>query len=926
MVEHVPPESVYRQPNVAELLASLTEQQTHLMETYKGFLDSMRLETNLQEAEGKLSGLKKAGAELIELQKEHITKLLIMLYPIFRVVMPPSQFEQDACIQMLGNRTQLEAYDLVELSCVLRCYFAKLAIYVYHMATFVKDWVAYEHAVSTDPNLHNHGVDLRPADSPESTEAFRTSFNANQAYSGKIYNAEETRANTYGMAAADAGATSSQCPSNLSIVTNVKRDETISARETSEISGDKLISDVQYCGGIVHQNLPFEYPEAQNHDPLYVSDSSEYYNSQTYDLLALHSDGDLDCVEDNLHHINHADAALFADSDRLEDYVQKRLDHEVGLPDITGEYLYSRRESSGTETGTFLDVTTRKLPLGVSYRGYDGLTRGEAYIGASRLSLDVNEQESKAVQPATMRPAFGPPDQLSQHGESEWNQHAPINAMNSREPRFGHDDSHSPRLPYPKPLLISQRSKSLLQPSGDVYEGTPLNKGQEGSNLREIHRVTSSGSDVSRSCDVLCCGVGCQGKGPKHVQTEMPILASETYHPSFYVQRSQVGQQLHVKGGGWNNKDVTYLFYQTPVPMFDLETMREADGSYRPASTNSSLCSMDDKTQQGGINSTVADHTQGNNGAHSTSDVFGELRYGVNGQCVNKSVFTSAQGTNFDDVPNHSDNIKNNNTEQRSGCVVPGYLPFSRSKEKVSYVTRFGAFDHELGIVSYDSNYRIRRVHAPLNDVFMDGVEHSHRSYSEDRDVKGSLASNFCRITQGAKQLGLRHLQLDVRLSQQDKLASETFETSDLEGSSCMDSLDILRHQLESIPSPEQDGGATSHDIEEKKERRNFREDRQEACGRSAVKLREIQCVAIPLPKQSERNEDHEALISAIENPECDYKAETANQPVHALKRIEHSVQPLHSPPRDAQEDNLSSSRIHIPPLDMSKLRARVGY
>ncbi|EDO05155.1 hypothetical protein BBOV_I000610 [Babesia bovis T2Bo] len=153
-----------RPQNVAELLSNLTEQQTRLMDTYKGFLESMQLETNLNNAKGQVSGLQKAGAELIELQKDHLKKMLTMLYPIFQLVMPRSQCDDDDVIQMLKDRTKLDKYDLVELSCVLRCYFAKLAIYIYHMATFVQDRDGYERVVSNDPNLSSR--DLLPKSNP----------------------------------------------------------------------------------------------------------------------------------------------------------------------------------------------------------------------------------------------------------------------------------------------------------------------------------------------------------------------------------------------------------------------------------------------------------------------------------------------------------------------------------------------------------------------------------------------------------------------------------------------------------------------------------------------------------------------------------------------------------------------------------------
>ncbi|GBE62684.1 capsular polysaccharide biosynthesis, putative [Babesia ovata] len=929
MVESVPKEPVYRQPNVAELLANLTEQQTHLMETYKGFLDSMRLETNLQEAEGKLSGLKKAGAELIALQKEHITKLLIMLYPIFRVVMPPSQFEEDACIQMLGNRTQLESYDLVELSCVLRCYFAKLAIYVHHMATFVKDWGAYEHAVSTDPNLH-HGADFRTRDSPESTKPSRTPFNAKQPYSGNTHNTEETRVCRHGMSDAGVWATSPRDLSNLPIVTNVKRGESINCHETSEFSCERLLSDLHYNDEITH-HLPVEYPEAQNHAPLYdVTDSRRvYYNRKPYGLMDFHDGGDMEYVEDHLHRLNHTEAALYTDSDRLEDCLEKRLAHELGIPDIVGEYLYSQRESSDVETGTLPDVTARKLPLRVSHCIHDGVTRDGGCIGDSRLSIDMSKQESEAIQPVTMRSALGPPDQVSQHDELEWeNKHLQANAMKNGAPRFGNEDYRTPGSPSKNPLLISQHGKSPLPPSGDVYTGTPLHMRQEGSNSRDMDGIVSFDNVVSRDCDVLCCGVGCQGKEIKHGQTDVPILASEAYHPSFYAQRAPLGQHVHVKGSSWNNKDVTYLFYQTPMPVFDRESVTESNGSFQPAPTNNSLSSMGDKTQQTNIKSTVADSAQYKKGGYLASNVFGKLDSGKNGRRINKSVTASSQVANIDDASKQSDGVWDSNTEQCLGYDVPRYMPFVQNNEQVSYVTRFGLFDrNESDIVIHDSKAHIRRVHAPSNDMFMDGVEHSHRSYSDDRGVKSSLASNFGHATQSTKQLGLRHLQLNVRLSQQDKLASETFETSDLEGSSCRDSFDILQNQYGATPSSARDSCVISHDVEAKSERCGVGEDQQATCARFAVtKPREIQCVAIPFPRQSERKVKHDLPIADVEDPACDAKDETANQPMHAPKMIEHSVQPLLSPTRDMHEDNLSSTRIHIPPLDMSKLRAMIGH
>lgn len=164
-----------RPTNVAELLSNLGEQQMRLMETYKGFLQSMHLESNLCATKDKLTTMKQAGAKLISLQKEHMCKMLLMLYPVFRVVMPASHFEEDKCVHILGDKSRLETYDLVELSCLLRCYFAKLAIYVYHLATFVSDKGAYERAVSEDTVLKSARDDAARAAAKEVPQTFDTS-------------------------------------------------------------------------------------------------------------------------------------------------------------------------------------------------------------------------------------------------------------------------------------------------------------------------------------------------------------------------------------------------------------------------------------------------------------------------------------------------------------------------------------------------------------------------------------------------------------------------------------------------------------------------------------------------------------------------------------------------------------------------------
>ncbi|KAK2197794.1 hypothetical protein BdWA1_000797 [Babesia duncani] len=155
---------------VENLLRQLTQQQSQLLDTYKSFLENLSLETSLQDAREHAEMLKLAGSQLINVQKKELIQMLTMLHPMFKVVQNMHAQEADDNIDFISNAENLQGHHIVELSCLLKCYLAKLALQLYRAAAATSAKLAAPNAATIgNPNIPSTTISQTMPSKPKLT-------------------------------------------------------------------------------------------------------------------------------------------------------------------------------------------------------------------------------------------------------------------------------------------------------------------------------------------------------------------------------------------------------------------------------------------------------------------------------------------------------------------------------------------------------------------------------------------------------------------------------------------------------------------------------------------------------------------------------------------------------------------------------------
>ncbi|GIX61915.1 pilus assembly protein CpaF [Babesia caballi] len=944
MEESAASEATYRPSSVSDLLLNLTEQQTRLMETYKGFLESMRLESNLHETSGKLKGLKQAGSELIELQKDHIMKMLVMMYPIFRIVMPPSQFKEDACIQMLGNKAELASYDLVELSCVLRCYFAKLALYVYHMATFVKDRAGYERAVSADPNLNFHRDPAVHVDPADDLSFFDPSRMDSATHLNRMDpSLEESVAGTQDLFSSwrEQGPSTPTSPEQYSAEHLYKLGEQIAFSDD-----DVLHQQGTHVSHQPYDRAPVNTTQSIHDGPDYIGISAAHVGPRDFDEYEGPNRGQMP------HGISKAygfvDTGFNSGEGWRNCYGSPMMPRErevrTGFPgkQVTNDAYErgSRLYSANDPRYSMYDAEAAGGGI-TSVRTFPEVHRGAPPYMPNRVAPNKHYFERPQPHQMNQYADVGPlPFGVEQRQPQVYRNVGPPNGPQNLEACFTDDYAYYPGTAPPnafKPLdrsgiFGSQHGQPVLRPPSEGQVERTLVPATD--RLESIINGRSEPDDDVRSPrdGILCCGVGgYPNKAEARSRARRPNVAQEIYHPSFYVQHNRVGGRVDVKGKGGHQKDMTYLFYNEPMRSCDASAASESHDALGFGRPNYSLESYSETDRQSDVQAAFSHTTN----AKSASDLRSN---GITGagrnfnqahptdELLHQAVQFMQQSQNLSRP--HKADISN---QQQSGWWYQSSSAASSDVNQIVSSDRSRIYTRAPNIGMGGAKAPVPPPHFASNDAFMDEVEHSYR----EPVVQAKFGASVEPEAASAANFGIdRDLErrcdafLSVQLSQEDIMADQIVESSDREGVA----QDVATFSLIDPPSDE----ALSHEINSES-MRDIRE-----TGHEPEYLRERQLNADLLalvdsdgspPHDSHPYEPNPQVSGHFGTAQWCFEAavdEAGDIETHFSSNgplnDEVPVDVPSSPSADSQEANLSSSRIEIPPLDMSKLHIRPRF
>ncbi|GFE52641.1 hypothetical protein BaOVIS_000450 [Babesia ovis] len=768
--------------NVAELLSNLTEQQTRLMETYKGFLQSMQLESNLKDAKGKLSGLQKAGAELIELQKDHIRKMLLMLYPIFRLVMPEAQFEEDPCIQMLQSQEKLNTYDLVELSCVLRCYFAKLAVYIYHMATFVQDRAGYERVVSSDPNLSKRDVMFDASDF-DNTNLFEPLFPQDSIQ----YPAEDR--------SIFANMTANGWYDRMTrIYQTTPHDPTFSDGVSSTYKRDLNLDDLANDDfGYQPQELKAASPDYLPTDRVTSQDIPSrldaWDSNAMLDLPDYSYDKDIADIMDPTN-TSYSTTQLYGGADNhfyqgeIDGFYPPQNDHGAFARMMADPIRYTPNEQPGFNTMMPPMKAHIQKPMQQSMQD-DGHVNQEMFIPPTHNNRVSHSMRSPMVQPNVYAPVAQPQyvQSIPMRGPVAPMMKAPIPPNRHIYTSNAHHKVQT-RDNGPQKATNCQPAKNCLRPMNrnDIFNTaaqSPQHPENDMTNMNILGDTQRHGMSqvlmqqmlqhgrVYSPTDDLCCGVECTGSKHKGKHDLRSVMSQEALHPSFYSHRNVVKEGVHVKGTG-AQKDITYLIYDSPLHRPAYNEPSEIDYSQMENSADGSLHDANAVYPQSSI--------------HTTLDPNNMPAYFPASSQDNVSYHTSV-----------------NSVESHMINPVPAAL-----QQRQPVVTQVNNLANSFNTMQVPPNNSGRPVDRPTqsgrmsvrNDVarkpaaedFVDDVEHSYREGFLPRTLVShqQKAETQPNVSNTAQDQG-DNMCFTVQLSQQDVTAFQTVESSDIESARAVD-------------------------------------------------------------------------------------------------------------------------------------------
>ncbi|KAK1938311.1 hypothetical protein X943_000067 [Babesia divergens] len=786
-------ESHRRPSSVADLISDLSEQQTRLMETYKGFLDSMKLESNLHETKDKLADLKKAGSKLILLQKDHLIKMLLMLHPLFRVVMPQSQFEEDACVQLLQDKERLQSYDIVELSCVLRCYFAKLAIYVYHLASFVKDRETYEHTVSVDsyreaakdvfPNMDLHDTVLQPEVFPDMKQMggagmvptrkqwksrnhgrfpSRLSYNHKTAYSnaGSAYPSAKA---TYGN---NAVYKSEYIPYQPEFPTAdhgydfMPKEGNLAGKDLVDYNNCS-INEVHAplsnsCNGISNQFMqPNSYP-VEHFDYESFRNPKAYKDSQH----AVPQDSfPIDAMESGNAYSNFGSTLNYQGVDD-EQYGVEAMPQPVsiGMPPVieyqtqnnTGSRNYADAEYNGhMDAGGYGHLYDTATAVGSDMPQGEYITNDHPVNVAKPIHIDY---------PVEPLPQFVGPV-------------VPLNG-NSNEPMFYRGES---------PVNINKSSGGNVwrmnqDHGGRSPQSSIWRKVRDDKNPRRYYDLPQSERKQSHTLSELCCDDGLTRN--RDGQLSSARFTPDAYHPSFYTQRHQVCGELHVKGSDENPTHMTYVFYDSPIRRSrrnDVNPDNGEDNMAHAHDPSSGMDTPDTNTDENNITGEGTDDPTENSNRRNNimTDNDGIKKPPVLHNAKHSQQYEAAQqwhdaktSNNNEMRTQHLKNAQDFIADKKPVGTMAAYVATTPNDSPVAGNTSvYPSMPHD-GIPQYHAQ-------SPRNTTYADMVVSSD-TFEKSTQVIVNHPSN--------PRVDEQNVCLTVQLSQQDVLADQDVESSDIEG------------------------------------------------------------------------------------------------------------------------------------------------